>query len=274
MPELPEVETIASALRKRMTDCVVASVQLGRRDFVRQGVASIKRSMTGERISAIERQGKRMWLIMGNGAACLIHLGMSGRVTLESPDSPVLPHTHLTIRLADSLIEMRLRDPRRFGGVWYFPKGRAEADKVIEKLGPDALDIKSNAFVEICRGRRPIKALLLDQRALAGVGNIYADEALFDSHIHPLTLANALSVEERKCLAASIRRTLRKAVRLGGSTLRDYVKADGSMGEFQNVHRIYGRESQACVRCKATIERIIVAQRSTHICTICQPLPI
>lgn len=226
--------------------------------------------VTGARIELIDRRGKRLWIHIDNGAACLIHLGMSGRLTLESASNALLPHTHLRLRLEGSDVEMRLRDPRRFGGVWFFEEGRVAGERLLEIQGPDALDIRSRVFAEICRGRRAVKALLLDQRALAGVGNIYADEALFDAGIHPLVLANDLSVDDRKRLATSLRRVLRRAVKLGGSTLRDYVRADGTMGEYQNVHRVYGREAQPCVRCGMPIERIIVAQRSTHVCCRCQ----
>lgn len=269
MPELPEVETIAAALREHLIGLRITHVRIARRDFVRHGGNAIRRLLANRRIDAIERHGKRMWLIIDGGAACLLHLGMSGRITVESVGAPTLPHTHLALRF-DNHTEMRFRDPRRFGGVWLFEAGRAQGESALAPLGPDALTIATPVFSKLCRGRRPIKALLLDQRALAGVGNIYADEALFDAHIHPLTMAGELSIETRRKLATSLRRVLRRAVRMGGSTLRDYVRADGTMGEFQNVHRVYGRTDEPCPRCRAPVERLVVAQRSTHICPICQ----
>lgn len=269
MPELPEVETIARALRPALEGRRIANVRVFRRDFIRHGASAATRIFKSATIKSVDRQGKRLWLRLSNAGDCLIHLGMSGRVRLEPPTTPLAPHTHLTLTMAGSETQLRLCDPRRFGGVWLFPNGRESANGALGPLGPDALTITTREFADACHGHRPIKALLLDQKKLAGIGNIYADEALFDARIHPSSLADDLSPDEKRRLAASIRRVLRRAIRYGGSTLRDYVSADGSMGEFQNVHRVYGRDSQPCVRCKSPIERIVVAQRSTHFCKLC-----
>ncbi|HPF37545.1 MAG TPA: bifunctional DNA-formamidopyrimidine glycosylase/DNA-(apurinic or apyrimidinic site) lyase [Phycisphaerae bacterium] len=272
MPELPEVESIARTLRERIAGRRIASVRVARPDFVRQGAGAIRKSLTGDRVAAVQRVGKRLWIELESGAACLVHLGMSGRLTIEPADAPTLPHTHLSLRLEGEAGDVRLRDPRRFGGVWFFPEGRVAGDNQLERLGPDALDISTRAFVQLCHGRRPIKSLLLDQRSIAGIGNIYADEALFDARIHPTTLADDLAIDDQRRLAVSVRRVLRKAVNYGGSTLRDYVRADGTSGEFQKLHRVYGRDGQPCWRCRADIQRIVVAQRSTHFCPTCQPM--
>jgi formamidopyrimidine-DNA glycosylase len=269
MPELPEVETIARALRPALEGRRIAAARVFRRDYIRVGATRASRCLTGATINRIEREGKRLWLRLSNGGDCLIHLGMSGRLTLERPQAPIAPHTHLSLTMAGAETQLRVCDPRRFGGVWLFPNGRESTEATLGPLGPDALTVTARDFAGACKGQRPIKALLLDQSKLAGIGNIYADEALFDARIHPLSLADELTTDEHRRLATSIRRVLRRAVQYGGSTLRDYVRADGSMGEFQNVHRVYGRVSKPCVRCKTPIERIIVAQRSTHYCNVC-----
>jgi formamidopyrimidine-DNA glycosylase len=184
---------------------------------------------------------------------------------------PVEKHTHLIIRLARSNDEIRFRDPRRFGGIFWL--GR-DVDTSESLLGPEPLAVRPQALAaRLKRTRRAIKSALLDQNLLAGLGNIYVDESLFEARIHPLTPANALHDVQVRRLSRAIKLTLRRAIRHGGSTLRDYVDANGESGAFQILHRVYGRENESCRQCKSPIQRIVLGGRSTHFCARCQPTP-
>lgn len=284
MPELPEVETIAREVRSKVQSRTVLMADLRRSDYLRGGASNLA-SIVGKSVAEVGRIGKRMFIRFGDQSGLMIHLGMSGRATFEPFESDLPAHTHLRIRFSGLALEFRLRDPRRFGGVWYIDHsppapGEAVCDnrdagaavgRLSMELGPDALSLKLPVFRALCRRRRQVKALLMDQRAISGLGNIYCDEALFEAGIHPLRLCSSLNDNEVKTLCVAIRSTLRKAIAFGGSTLRDYVRADGREGEFQKIHRVYGREGEACVRCKASIVRRQIAGRSTHFCLACQP---
>lgn len=276
MPELPEVETIVLALRAGLGRARVADVVLHRADIVRNDTRDLAGCLVGRRIVAIEREGKRIKLVLSPDGLCVIHLGMSGRLTLERPRAALLSHTHVQIRFVNRARELRFRDPRRFGGVWFFdgdPSGDLSGERAgLSSLGPDALTIRGPVLRGICRRGRGIKALLLDQTVVAGLGNIYTDEALFDARIHPLRRASALEGRQVGLLAGSIRKILRRSIDSGGATLRDYRQADGSEGTFQRICRVYGREGEACRRCGTPVLRIQVAGRSTHLCEVCQPL--
>ncbi len=271
MPELPEVETIAAQLRPTLEGAVVRQVLLHRRDILRTGATDPDRLLRNRTITRIGREGKRILLTFDSAARCVIHLGMSGRLTMEPSEAPLPPHTHLVLRFRGLERELRFRDPRRFGGVWLL-KGKQTATTGLAPLGPDALSIRVPVLREICRRRRQIKALLLDQRAISGLGNIYCDEALHAARIHPQFPAAALTDAQVRKLACAIRSTLRRSIESGGSTLRDYVGADGSAGAFQNILRVYGRADEPCPRCGAGIRRILAAGRSTHFCPACQQL--
>ncbi|MCG8408331.1 MAG: bifunctional DNA-formamidopyrimidine glycosylase/DNA-(apurinic or apyrimidinic site) lyase [Phycisphaerales bacterium] len=270
MPELPEVETIAVELRQALIGVVIKDVVIRRTDFIRTKPRNLAARLRGKKIKTIEREGKRLQVKLAGDLECVIHLGMSGRVTLENPGSPLLPHTHVRIRFARFRKELRFRDPRRFGGLWFFD-GRNGSARPLSRLGPDALSIRVPVLRAACKRRRQMKALLLDQQVISGLGNIYCDEALFGAKIHPLCLASDLTEPQVRNLACNIRKTLRNAIDSGGSTLRDFVNTDGSEGVFQKIHRVYGREGQPCPRCQTPIERIQCAGRSTHVCPCCQP---
>ncbi len=271
MPELPEVETIASQLRPVLAGAVVREVILHRPDILRTASASPGRTLRNRSITRVGREGKRIHLILDSGASCVIHLGMSGRLTMEPTSAPLLPHTHLVLRFRGLRQELRFRDPRRFGGVWLL-NGTQDAAESLAPLGPDALSIRVPVLKRICRRRKQIKALLLDQHAIGGLGNIYCDEALYAARIHPLCSAADLTDHQIRKLACAIRTTLRRSIDSGGSTLRDYVGADGNAGEFQKILRVYGRSEEPCPRCGDAIRRIPVAGRSTHYCPTCQVL--
>ncbi|MBI5764461.1 MAG: bifunctional DNA-formamidopyrimidine glycosylase/DNA-(apurinic or apyrimidinic site) lyase [Planctomycetes bacterium] len=272
MPELPEVETIIRGLRPTADGATIEAVTILRADVIHAGRSAIRAALPGRRIQSLGREGKRILFNIDSGALLVIHLGMSGRLTLEPTDAPLAKHTHFRIGLKDSVNEIRFRDPRRFGGVWFFPTAADAAQSGIKPLGPDALTIRVPVLRELARRKRQIKALLLDQYAISGLGNIYCDEALFSSHIHPLTPATALSESQIRNLACSIRKTLNASLNSGGSTLMDYRTADGNEGRFQRLFRVYDREGEPCRRCGKIIERIIAAGRSTHFCPKCQRL--
>ena len=273
MPELPEVETIAVEMRSRILGAVVSEVRVRRADFIRTPTRGLARRLRGRRVEAVVREGKRITLRFDDGAVMCIHLGMSGRLTFVPTHTDLAPHTHLICRFCGIGDEMRLCDPRRFGGVWYSASGDVDSLRM-GRLGPDALSISNEQFVAICRRRRRIKALLLDQQVISGMGNIYCDEALFGARVHPMAIASELAEADVRALGREMRRTLNRALRFGGSTLRDYVRADGRAGAFQRLHRVYGREGRPCPRCRRSIERMVVAGRSTHLCIGCQTLGI
>ncbi len=272
MPELPEVETIAAQLAASLPGAVFESVQLHRADIVRHGARGLVQKLVGTRIDAIDRHGKRLILRLSNGGELVVHLGMSGRLTLLPKPEPLLPHTHARFTFAGRTDELRFRDPRRFGGLWYFDAAEEKSGPRLRPLGPDALSIRVPVLREMLRRRRQIKALLMDQQRISGLGNIYCDEALFTARIHPLTSADRLTEKEVRQLACAIRKVLRLSIQSGGSTLNDYRRADGREGAFQNMLRVYDREGLPCRRCGTKIRRIIAAGRSTHFCPTCQKL--
>lgn len=273
MPELPEVETVRRGLAP-LIGVPIASVRVARRDVVRdhtgrrRGRLDPAHLLADERIGSIERRGKQLALVGAGGPVVLIHLGMSGQV-LVGPDGPAAPHTHVVWTLKDGR-RIAFRDPRRFGGVWLLP-GTAALEDRWRSLGPDGLSVLGENLRDALGGsRRAVKAALLDQRAVAGVGNIYADESLFEAGIAPARACVTLAPDDWNRLAAAVRRVLTRAVRDGGSTLRDYRKPDGSAGGAVARHRVYARAGKACVRCGGPVAGAVLAQRSTCWCPACQ----
>ena len=266
MPELPEVQTVVSTLAPRLVGQTVRRVELSRTDILSPSGFDLSAHLVRQAISAIERRGKRIVFTLANGSRFYIHLGMSGRLTLDPADAPVPPHTHLRLAF-DRGVEMRFRDPRRFGGIWWLRDGEDPGGA----MGPEPLTLRSQELANrLARTARAIKNAMLDQTLVAGLGNIYVDESLFESNIHPLTPANKLTREQVERLNRAIKSTLRRAIRHRGSTLRDYLDAEGRTGGFQKLHRVYGRENEPCARCRASIQRIVLGGRSTHFCPRCQ----
>ena len=271
MPELPEVETVVRTLRPRLVGKTVANVDLLRPDIVRSVEKDLATRLRSRTVTDITRRGKKILIHLDDGAVC-VHLGMTGRLTIDPHDAPPPPHTHMIWRLQDATgkpltDQLRFRDPRRFGGVWWLTTC-ADAE---QNLGPEPLLIRPAQLAQkLARTRRPIKPALLDQRLLAGLGNIYVDEALHEAKIHPLSLTCDLRPEQVAALTRAIKLILRRAIRHRGSTLRDYVDADGQKGGFQSLHRVYDRAGHPCPRCKTPIERIVLGGRSTHFCPRCQ----
>ncbi len=272
MPELPEAETIARDLREALVGLALRRVRLTRPDFVRHADGDFVRALTSRRVTDVYRRGKRIVLALDDGNRVVFGLGMSGRITIEKCRRPCLPHTHLRLAFGDGRREIRFRDPRRFGGIWYV-NGNDKANGSPGPLpeGVEPLDVSLPAFRRLLQRKRQIKALLLDQSVIAGLGNIYCDEALHQARIHPLTRAADLTADQAAALRRAIRRVLRSAISFRGSTLMDYRSADGQPGLYQSRHQVYNRQNQPCRRCKTPIERILVAARSTHLCPVCQP---
>lgn len=270
MPELPEAETIVAGLSPHLVGLRVARVFLHRSDIVQAGRSQLKRALCGRTVLNIRRRGKRIALSFSPHGLLVVALGMTGRLTLAAVDDPVVKHTHLRLLFKDNPHELRFQDPRRFGGLWFFNRIPFGVEPTPLRLGAEPLTIKLSDFRQLMVRRRQIKALLLDQHALAGLGNIYCDEALHRARIHPQVRAADLTERETAALWRAIRYVLRSAIRHGGSTIRDFQSPDGQSGGFQTRHRVYGRQGCRCASCETTIERLIVAGRSTHLCPACQ----
>ncbi len=270
MPELPEVETVANGVDARVRGQVIERVTLGTKpEPLKSPAVLIEETLTGARIAKVHRVGKTIVMDVeraGNlPAQVTIHLGMTGRLLVSHADVPLPPHTHAVLHLRDGR-EIRFVAPRRFGRIGVV----AEAE---EYAGPGAepLTIHVKEFGALFRGRKtPIKSALLNQSLLHGVGNIYADESLFRAGIRPRRHAGRLSRAELQRLHASLQDVLQQAIKLGGSSVSDYVDADGARGFFQLEHRVYSRTGQACRDCGSPIRRVVIGGRSTHFCTTCQ----
>ena len=206
------------------------------------------------------RRGKFILIGLDQGTLT-VHLGMTGKLLVSGTAGA---HTHGVFTFDDGML--LYHDPRQFGRIEWSPKDPAR----VVALGPEPLEITLEDFVKRLARKARVKALLLNQRFLAGVGNIYADESLFAAGIHPLASASRLSRTRAERLYAAIRTTLARAIELGGSSISDYVNADGERGWFQGEHRVYGREGQPCAKCGGAVRKILVAQRGTHFCPRCQ----
>lgn len=268
MPELPEVETVVRTLSPRVVGARIARVEHVRRDMITPDGFDLVKQLTRRRIKNLTRRGKRIVFELDNGNRFFIHLGMSGKLRVQRADAPLAKHTHLILNLRNNL-QLRFIDPRRFGEIRWLGRDD-DADKT---MGPEPLSMKTSDLAKkLTKTTRAIKNALMDQRVIAGLGNIYVDESLFDSRIHPLARADKLKPDQIKRLTASIKRVLKRAILHRGSSLRDYVDARGKRGRFQNLHRVYQRYGKKCSTCDHSIARITLGGRSTHFCPTCQPL--
>ena len=323
MPELPEVETIARGLARRLTGDRIESVWMGSKpEPLKSSAQEIAATLERRHIAGIRRMGKHIvfdldendgassFLQQAHGARPLVaaarfagkafqrgrprsrgtvddtavgsinvrpthtqrhgkaqwivHLGMTGRLQLCEPQEEILRHTHAILRLASGK-ELRFVDPRRFGRLSVARHGDFEAG------GVEPLEVELQPFAALFRGRKtPIKSALLNQKLLRGVGNIYADESLFRAGIRPRRRAATVTREGLGKLHVAVKEVLREAIALGGSSVSDYVDADGEEGFFQLQHRVYGREGEPCLVCKTPIKRVVIAGRSSHYCPKCQ----
>ncbi len=294
MPELPEVETIVNALDKRVAGDSIDSVWIGSRQQPLKSSASVIAStLEGKRILKVHRAGKHIVFDLesigrpaktqpykrlvaskasrskvaarkpDSNAQWIVHLGMTGRMLVCEPSAELAKHTHLIAKLASGR-ELRFVDPRMFGTLSVHAGG-------FDPGGIEPLEISVDKFAALFKGRKtPIKSALLNQKLLRGVGNIYADESLFRAGIRPRRRAATITRQRFSKLHQSVIEVLREAIARGGSSVSDYVNADGEEGLFQLQHRVYGREGEACLVCGDSIERIVLAGRSSHYCANCQ----
>jgi formamidopyrimidine-DNA glycosylase len=307
MPELPEVETIARGLDKRVAGDTVESVWIGSRQQPLKSPASdIASTLEGKRIVRVHRAGKHIvfdlegqsrapktatkiatktatetatkkgkrrtkvrvlaWQTTSSpqSAQWIVHLGMTGRIVVCEPAAEIAKHTHLIAKLTSGN-ELRFIDPRMFGKLSVLQPGGFDPG------GVEPLEVSEERFVALFRGRKtPIKSALLNQKLLRGVGNIYADESLFRAGIRPRRRAAAITRQQLGKLHQAVREVLQEAIALGGSSISDYVDADGEEGFFQLQHRVYGREDEPCLVCETAIRRVVLAGRSSHYCANCQ----
>lgn len=271
MPELPEVETLRRSLEPHLLMRQIERVEVIE-PRLRQPVdeCSLRKS-EGRQVVAVERRAKYLIWRLEDQAAILIHLGMSGRLGLFSPSAPLEAHTHVIFHFDH--LQVRYRDPRRFGLIKAVPSGRPEGLPELAQLGPEPLSDEFNASFlaeRLQRSAKPIKHWLMDAHNVVGVGNIYANEALFDAGIHPQRPTNSLSAEERKRLVRSIKAILAGAIEQGGTTLNDYRNAEGEPGFFQMRLQVYHRAGEPCPQCGASVRRIVMSNRSTFYCPNCQ----
>ena len=305
MPELPEVETIARGLAQRVSGDVIESVWLGQKpEPLKSPPREIAATLEHSRIATVYRIGKHIVFDLEQGVVrapspaksrhskrqrgatakrlsskptteaddavpptqsqWIVHLGMTGRLQVCEPQSEILKHTHAILKLASGR-ELRFVDPRRFGRLSVAHAGGFDAG------GIEPLEADLERFLTLFRGRKtPIKSALLNQKLLRGVGNIYADESLFRAGLRPRRRASTITREQLARLLASVKEVLQEAIALGGSSISDYVDADGEEGFFQLQHRVYGREGEPCLVCKTPIKRVVIAGRSSHYCPKCQ----
>jgi formamidopyrimidine-DNA glycosylase len=276
MPELPEVETVARGLREALPGRRILAVRLGKTDFI-DDPAAMELRLPGTTVLRIRRLGKNLVVDLQTSGgqpdtlSLLIHLGMTGQIVIISPQAPVPKHTHVFLSLDDGR-ELRYTDVRRFGRMAILSDGQQERE--LGGLGLEPLEISAEEFrTRIGSRNSQIKALLLDQGVMRGIGNIYADESLWRAKIHPKKMGSKLTGDELKRLHRAVREVLREAIRLRGSSVSDYVDPNGQKGGFQLRHRVYQRDGKKCSRCGTVIRRAIVAGRSSHFCPRCQPAP-
>ncbi len=273
MPELPEVETVANGVHARVAGEQILSVWFSSKpEPFKTAPAEMAEVLTGRRIDRVRRVGKHIVVDIGDGAGNLVaewivHLGMTGRLLVSAPDVPLPPHTHAQLALSSGR-ELRFVDARRFGRLVL---RRMETGENFTGPGSEPLLITEDDFITLFRGRKlAIKAALLNQSLLHGVGNIYADESLFRAGIRPSLQAGRVSKPRLRRLHGALQDVLRHAIALGGSSVSDYVDADGVRGFFQLEHRVYGRTGEPCRVCGTLIRRSVIGGRSTHSCSRCQ----
>jgi formamidopyrimidine-DNA glycosylase len=281
MPELPEVETIARGLHNRVAGDTIESVWLGQKpEPLKSPADEIATVLEGSHILQVRRVGKHIVFDLERSGKrkrnatvrgqWIVHLGMTGRMLVTTPETELAKHTHAVVKLASGR-ELRFVDPRRFGRLAVLNMGSKQAATGFAAPGDEPLESQTDRFMTLFRGRKTlIKSALLNQKLLSGVGNIYADESLFRAGIRPRRRAASLTREELRKLHAAVQEVLREAIALGGSSVSDYVDADGEEGLFQLQHRVYGREGAPCLVCGTPIKRVVIAGRSSHYCRRCQ----
>ncbi len=272
MPELPEVETVVRDLRPLLVGRRLASVRAGEKSLRRRWSAAWEARLGGRRVREVGRRGKWILLVLDQGLYLVIHLGMTGQLTVVPAGAPLAPHTHLVFDLAGGKEQLRFRDVRRFGSATVF-EDQLGLEQFFRdaRLGPEPFDLDPAYWRDsLAKTSRCLKAVLLDQRVVAGVGNIYADESLFEARLHPARPGRSLGGAEAARLRKAIATVLNRAIHRRGSSIRNYVGGSGLKGAYQEEFRVYGRTGRPCPRCRTPIERVRLAGRSTHFCPRCQ----
>ena len=274
MPELPEVETIKEALKKSISNAKIESITIRNRKFREEVPSDFERIVVDTTITKIYRNAKYLVLELSNNYSIIWHLGMSGKVKIqETLPSEIEKHDHITIKTDKGYITYN--DARRFGLMTHCESDKINKHHLFANIGIDPFSSDLTAYylaTKLKNKKNPIKLSLLDQSIINGIGNIYASEALYDANISPLRESNTLTLNELDMLILSVRKILEKAIKAGGSTLKDYRKPDGSMGYFQNSHCVYDKEGHRCPNCTCDInktkgiKRIVQGGRSTFYC--------
>lgn len=272
MPELPEVETVRRGLALRMEGRRIVRLAVNRPDLRRPLPPRLQQRVEGRRVERLGRRAKYLLVHLEDGGVIIAHLGMSGRMVLSEPgaQAPPDPHDHVVFTLDDG-VELRFNDARRFGMLDYSSAGELDRHKLLVHLGPEPLGNGFNGptLAALLAGKAsPLKAALLDQRVVAGLGNIYVSESLYYAGLSPRRLAGTVAGPRAERLAQAIRDVLERAIAAGGSSLRDYVQADGELGFFQHHWAVYGKEGERCpgCDCRGGIRRIVQSGRSTFYC--------
>jgi formamidopyrimidine-DNA glycosylase len=260
MPELPEVETVVRSVAAHLAGRRILESRFTSKFVTPGSRARLAQRLAGRKIESVKRRGKFIVIALDQGTLT-VHLGMTGKLLTQGEAGE---HTHGVFTLDDGML--LYHDPRQFGRIEW----SAGEPPRVARLGPEPLEISLEDFRARLKRKTRIKALLLNQTFLAGLGNIYADESLFAAGIHPLAIAARLSPARAEKLYQAIRGVLTHAIRLGGSSISDYVNAQGERGWFQMEHKVYGREGEPCATCGRPIRKILVAQRGTHYCPHCQ----
>jgi formamidopyrimidine-DNA glycosylase len=270
VPELPEAETIVRGLRPMLDRALIAKATVLRPDILRTSPALFRKRVGGRRIQHVGRRGKNIVMDLDPPGFLVVNLGMTGRLLILPSASP---STHPAVRFTmDDGCVLIYDDVRRFGAVEILTRGEWESRSAT--MGPEPLDARFTSrdmFARLQASRSPIRSWLLDQRRVAGVGNIYANEALWRARVHPARPANTLTLKEGGALLRAVRSVLLSAIQHGGTTLRNYRDASGARGNNARRLGVYGRVRQPCIRCRAEIERIVFGNRSAFLCPRCQP---
>jgi formamidopyrimidine-DNA glycosylase len=274
MPELPEVETVMRGLRARLEGRRIVRAVVHRPDLRWPLPPTLARRLTGARVLGFRRRGKYILMRLEDGDSVLLHLGMSGRMLIEKAGrNEVTPHEHLMLETDEGWC-VGFVDPRRFGSIDLVPTAQEDAHRLLAALGPEPLEATFSAAslsASLAGKHTPIKAALLDQKIVAGLGNIYVCEALFRAGLSPLRSAHTIAGARAARLVPAIKDTLTEAIAAGGSSLRDYVQPDGELGYFQHAWKAYGHEGEPCERCPGKpmcqgIKRVVQSGRSTFYC--------
>ncbi|HHU32096.1 MAG: bifunctional DNA-formamidopyrimidine glycosylase/DNA-(apurinic or apyrimidinic site) lyase [Zhaonellaceae bacterium] len=273
MPELPEVETVRRSLEKHLLGRIITEVIINKSKIIKfPEPEKFKFLLEGDKINSLGRRGKYLLFCLKSGYTWVTHLRMTGQFYYVKPEESLLKHTHLIFEL-DNGYQLRYVDIRQFGTMYLLRPEEFKLIKGLRDLGPEPLSngLSFDRFCRLLEGRRgALKQLLLDQTFLAGIGNIYADEILFDAGLHPKRLVSSLSLQEKKALLKSIQKMLQLGIENRGTSFRNYVDGDGRKGSFQELLKVYGRGGEACCKCGQPLTKQKIAGRSTCFCSTCQ----